>query len=321
MKFIHKLALSLAAFLALSAFAIPAFADAGDTTIWNLVGTYTVNFHCDTVCSGDYPHTMTVSTENFDTGAFSGNGNYIPDASYSWDMTGTVNANTVSFQLVYNNNLNGYTVTTNTGTIANDGTMSGTATASDGSTFTWSTTDGHAKSKKIKPHQEVNKKACEAKGAPMIDVVEHIKNDSDSGQAGNYWAFDNFTREIKVWNLGGSNYCANVIDNGTSTTVQNQTGPGGAGTISGNFKADMSGGYRTTQFSATYSPTWKTHGNVGVVDYQCTISGYCPRRVDWQNQYFTNLSGFDYAWWGWTYKAGKHGTWTNSITGNSGNIL
>src|ERR1700730_18088035 len=33
-----------------------------------------------------------------------------------------------------------------------------------------------------------------------INATEKVVNDSDSGQAGNYWALDAFTRTIQVWN-------------------------------------------------------------------------------------------------------------------------
>jgi hypothetical protein len=53
------------------------------------------------------------------------------------------------------------------------------------------------------PDKQLSKSACGDKlGKPVIDVVQKVQNDSDSGVAGNYWAFDYFTRNIKVWPTG-----------------------------------------------------------------------------------------------------------------------
>ena len=41
---------------------------------------------------------------------------------------------------------------------------------------------------------------------------------------------------------------------------------------------------------------------------------------NWVGQYFESGYNFTYEWWGWIYHAGKHGTWVNSIDGNSGDI-
>ena len=46
----------------------------------------------------------------------------------------------------------------------------------------------------------------------------------------------------------------------------------------------------------------------------------CPGLVDWTAQYFSSTSGYDLAWWGWEYRAGRHGTWVNALSGNSGDI-
>ncbi len=48
------------------------------------------------------------------------------------------------------------------------------------------------------------------RGNKVIDVTESIANDADSGQAGNYWAFDRVHRSITIWNVGPDQYCAIV---------------------------------------------------------------------------------------------------------------
>ena len=113
------------------------------TPIWDLTGTYTIVFHCTSGCSGDWPHSMTINVMDLGTGGFSGNGNYIPDPGYTWDVTGTVSDSSVEFSILYTGKNAGYYVDL-IGTIASDGTMSGTATSSSGQTFTWETTTGAA---------------------------------------------------------------------------------------------------------------------------------------------------------------------------------
>jgi hypothetical protein len=56
-----------------------------------------------------------------------------------------------------------------------------------------------------------------------------------------------------------------------------------------------------------------------MTNYQCNIDGTCPGAVDWVGQYFSSYA-FDYLWWGWVYHAGSHGSWVNSVDGNSGDI-
>lgn len=179
------------------------------------------------------------------------------------------------------------------------------------------------------PDKQLSDSACGTKlGRPVVDVNEKVENDADSGEAGNYWAFDYYTRHIKVWTTGANAYCATVTYNGNFYAVPGQIGPGNAPTgalintptdqpVHGN----MNGGYRAT-FNGTLSssPAWPTHGNVGTVNYQCDLLANCPGRVDWVGQYFPGYTAFDQPYWGWKYNGGSHGTWINAVSGNSGNI-
>lgn len=172
--------------------------------------------------------------------------------------------------------------------------------------------------------KEVNAKKCNVHGDPIINVEEKVKNDADSGVAGNAWAFDNYKRLIKVWQVGNNTYCATVAYEGKFNAVAGQTGPAGTGVIGNDVKGEFQGGYRSTVFTGTLltSPLWPTNGSVGTVDYQCDLSFNCPGRINWTTQYFSSTPGFDLAWWGWIYKADDdHGTWINAISGNLGNIL
>ena len=174
--------------------------------------------------------------------------------------------------------------------------------------------------------RELTPKKCDAKGRPVINVTEKVKNYVDSGTAGN-WAIDNYMRHIQVWQVSTNSdnipsFCALVTYDGEFDAVAGQTGPGGTGVIGNDVDGDMEGGYRAT-FTGTLksSPLWPTHGSVGTVDYGCNITGTTCSYVSWTGQYFDGVSSFAQPWWGWIYEADEHGTWINAITGNSGNIL
>jgi hypothetical protein len=111
------------------------------TGVWNVGGTYPLDF---VVGGSTYSHSMTVASVSplsATASKFSGTGFYVPDPSYTWSVKGSVHDSTIDFVIVYTGTGAGYSVTA-TGTIAADGSMSGTATASDLQTLTWSTPAG-----------------------------------------------------------------------------------------------------------------------------------------------------------------------------------
>lgn len=138
MKKITSIVTSLLVIISFFAF-IPS---ASAATSWDITGTYTIAFTCTSGCSGTYPHTMTVDVVDLFNGTFSGYGNYNINPAYTWVVTGTVIDSAITFYIDYTGLNPSYYVNV-TGTVAGDGTMSGTATA-PGQTFTWSTTSGAA---------------------------------------------------------------------------------------------------------------------------------------------------------------------------------
>ena len=113
-----------------------------DTKRWNLVGDWTLRF----VYGGNYDHDMTVTLQEDPVcgvgSAFEGFGIFVPDTLYTWTVTGTVAGNAVSFHILYTGTNAGYYVDA-VGTIADDGTMSGTW-SNPSQSGTWSSTAGHA---------------------------------------------------------------------------------------------------------------------------------------------------------------------------------
>ena len=160
-------------------------------------------------------------------------------------------------------------------------------------------------------------------GTPIISVFEPVRNDADSRVGGGYWAFDDFVRNIRVWQTAPGTYCAIVAYGGTFTTIAGRS-PQNQADITAGIRGVFYGGYRAT-FTATgrvSSAGWPTYGFTAAVDYKCTALGDCPGFVDWVGQYFSGVAAFAQPWWGWEYRAGRHGTWINEIAppGNSGDI-
>jgi len=169
---------------------------------------------------------------------------------------------------------------------------------------------------------QINAGQCPKVGKPVVNVVQKVVNDVDSGQAGNYWAFDNLNRQIQVWATNSSGeYCAEVSYQGKFDGQAEQISPGNTGILDGSEDGTFQGGYNATITGTLLSnPLWQTRGSVGTTDYNCDLSGNCPGYVSWIGQYFNSGYNFLYNWWGWIYHGGNNGTWVNSSDGNSGDI-
>lgn len=88
---------------------------------WTLNVPQGIVFTCG---GGNYPHTLQTVLEDTSTGNFTGTGNYDADPSYTWDITGNITGDNITFQLVYTGTGAGYTLN-GAGTIASDGSISG----------------------------------------------------------------------------------------------------------------------------------------------------------------------------------------------------
>jgi hypothetical protein len=165
---------------------------------------------------------------------------------------------------------------------------------------------------------------CGGVGSPVINASQKVVNTVDSGEAGNYWAFDQFSRTIQVWKTETENtYCALVSYRGNFSGVSGQTSPGNTGVLSGNERGPMQGGYAATIVGTLLTnPAWNANGGVGTTNYQCDISGTCPGSINWVTQYFNSDYTFTYNWWGWIYRGGgKDKAWVNSSEGNTGDVI
>ncbi|HUZ40374.1 MAG TPA: hypothetical protein VMU68_03150 [Acidimicrobiales bacterium] len=103
--------------------------------VWNLSAVIPIEF----TIGGTYDHTMTITSWNATSPnsiTFTATGTYNPDPiDYTWTATGTVVGSTVTINLVYTGLGAGYSLAL-AGTIASDGSMSGTETGSSSGTWT-----------------------------------------------------------------------------------------------------------------------------------------------------------------------------------------
>lgn len=114
---------------------------------WDVTGSYVVGFECTPACGGPYLHdaslTQTGSTVTGD-GGYPAGGPF----TYHWNITsGSVSGNNINLSMTYDLGAPG-TVMNMTGTIAIDGTLSGTWSddLGGGRMGTWNTTSGNAQS-------------------------------------------------------------------------------------------------------------------------------------------------------------------------------
>lgn len=103
---------------------------------WDLTGTYIVYW-------GGNRHQMVVDNMDLVTGEFSGHGTFLDAPGYFWTMTGHLDGYSFNFRIVYTETLPGYYVDT-TGTVAPDGSLSGSGVSSIGENFTFHSTSGAA---------------------------------------------------------------------------------------------------------------------------------------------------------------------------------
>lgn len=133
----RKLA-ALAAGSAILMYAMPAFAKVDRVAgPWELTAPTAISFSCG---GGTYNHTLDTVTNDLSDGSFEGEGTYDPNNSYTWDITGDISGDGITFTLVYTGIGAGYTLN-GVGTIASDGSIVGTT---DGNCQTFSMGPGSA---------------------------------------------------------------------------------------------------------------------------------------------------------------------------------
>jgi hypothetical protein len=159
-------------------------------------------------------------------------------------------------------------------------------------------------------------------GTLVLNLHYRVLNDVDTGVRGNNWAFDTYTRTVKVWRKVPGRFCAASTYNGTFTTIDGAS-PGGTTTIPAGIRGTLRGS-STTTFKGTFAlGTQPTRGDLGTKDFACTSDdqkGDCAGTFDWLSAYFTSsdaFKSFKYIRYAFMYKAtqGGRGTWRDALTG------
>ena len=183
-------------------------------------GAYTFVATCVSVCSGVFTHHLTIASYSAGTGSFSGTG-YSVSPPTSWTITGTIKGGTVSFHIAYTAGNPGYTFD-GTGTVAADGSMSGTGTDFDrtrpAGTLTWTATKEAAVGTKLGVDWEMpprlSKTLENAWGANPYGLPRPAYADPDS------WKVKLFLTEKGVPHCAaGATYTWHVSGNGVSADV------------------------------------------------------------------------------------------------------
>lgn len=132
------------------------------------------------------------------------------------------------------------------------------------------------------------------------------------------WAKREFNQHIQVWKIGAApppstaeRFCALVRYQGSFLST-GTSDPNGNVTLASGVDGTFEGGYRLV-FTAEENFTKPTNGHIETV----AESGGA---TDWMVYYFTSISTFQPAWWGWVYHGGHNGTWVHAVGGNQGNI-
>jgi hypothetical protein len=171
-----------------------------------------------------------------------------------------------------------------------------------------------------------------AAGTLVLDIRYRVLNDVDTGSGDVNWAFDDYTRVVRVRRKAGRRFCSSSTYAGTFTTIAGKS-PGGTATIPAGIRGTLRGS-STTTFNAAFAPGGRpTRGDLGTKDFACTSAdrkGDCAGTFDWLATYFTSnddFKSFKYTRYAFTYKAteGGHGTWRDFLAGGrirtSGDIV
>src|SRR5712691_1571199 len=103
-------------------------------------------------------------------------------------------------------------------------------------------------------------------GLLVVNVTQTVVDAADKGALGNVWAFETYRRRIQILKTGPNTYCGGLQYSGVFTTNAGPS-PGGTGLVGPNVTGMIGGGYRTTNFTATFAPSAPTSGSIGPFDY------------------------------------------------------
>ena len=170
---------------------------------------------------------------------------------------------------------------------------------------------------------------------PIINVTMTVKNDEDTGLVG-YWALDNYTKHVTVWQTDANTYAANVTYLGMWHTFNGALSPQNGIIEPDNGTGTLQGSYTATFNTPTFNSMANTIGNLGTFDFGGTVNDillgtYSSNQIgnqnpfDWVGYYFPGYTNFVQPTWSWTYTNNTYhfygNQWVNSYAGNSGDII
>jgi hypothetical protein len=157
-------------------------------------------------------------------------------------------------------------------------------------------------------------------GTPTVTATQVVSNDPDSGTFGGNWAYDNFTRTIKIWTLDSTHYCAQATDDGHFVTFGDSTGksPQSGDALPDTVTGTMVGGTGMITINGTLDDSATIPSTIDCATDAATCANGLTNL--WMNSYFG--STFEYANWSWVYTAKNvcFRSWTNAAAGNQGDI-
>ena len=163
--------------------------------------------------------------------------------------------------------------------------------------------------------------SCPTNKPMVVNSYATFENAADYGADGHVWALDAMTASIRIWHLGGDAYCAKVHDVGTSTTFAGLS-PEGTGTVRAGVVASADGTFYERIYG-TFAPTVPTTGFIGNFDPQCQQDGTCAggSLPGPEDLYFSSVHNVDFGVFEFTADAGACGTWFQSTSGDTGDIV
>ncbi len=161
---------------------------------------------------------------------------------------------------------------------------------------------------------------CPTNKPMVVNVSAKIENALDYGADGHVWALDASTHTIQIWHLGGDAYCVKVHDVGTSTTFAGLS-PEGTGIVrAGVIASDLGTIY--ARIYGKFAPKRATTGDLGTFDLQCSQYGTCAVPYpDPRDFYFSSVEHSEYLSFEFTADANDCGTWHQSTSGDTGDIV
>ena len=163
--------------------------------------------------------------------------------------------------------------------------------------------------------------SCPTDKPLVVNSYLTAENSSDTGPDGHVWALEAGTRSIQIWRLGGDAYCVKLHDVGTFTTFAGLS-PEGTGTVSGGVTGSFDG-TAYLRIYGKFAPTVSTTGFLGNFDAQCQQDGTCAGQIlSIRRSYFpSGFQNVDLGAFTITYDGGACGTWSQSNSGDTGDIV